>query len=341
MKNETSTHWDVIKTMGLKTKDHDMEKLFFLNEKMGFFLGSEWVFEDAKNNTIASNQNATINKSNDGGINWKVETLGKGVFFHFQKISQNTICASKKVYSGLGSGKFEYIETFYSDDLGTNWTSKFKTKLEFISLMFLDSVNGIGISRKEGVMNNSIYITKDGGANWNELKSASNYYFNESIEIKDSKIYLLGSNENNNNDYNLLFEIDVNSDKTKIEKIPVGSLDHIYIDSSGKFWLIKDGNKVVEVYLKNKNNIFELFKKIESTNEIFLDQIYSHNNVVNLVLSETLSQGNQYSFLRTDNLGKSWSDENLPLKMMAKPSSYYGDNCIWMYGGGNRFQIRR
>lgn len=340
MKDENSSHWHVIKVTGLKTKDHNLQKLSFLDEKNGFFLGSEFEFEDVKNNRVPSGQNAIISKSTDGGEHWKTDIFGKGMFFHFQKTSQNTICAMKEVYSGLGSGKFEYIEAFNSTDGGEHWTSKFKTKIEFIAIMFLDSSVGIGVSRTEGIMNNKIFSTKDGGQNWNELKDIKGYYCNESIEIKDSKFYLLGSNQNNSNDYNLLFEIDINKDKINIEQIKIGPVDHIYIDSFGKFWLIKDGDKKIEVYIKS-GDFFEPFKKIESNNEIFLDQIYSYKDNINLILSETIGQGVKHTFLRTENSGAIWTEEKLPLNLMVKPSSFYKENYVWIYSGGDRLQVRK
>jgi hypothetical protein len=249
--------------------------------------------------------------------------------------------AIKKVYSGQGRGTLEYIEGFDSKDSGINWSSSFKTQIDFKSIMFLDSLHGIGISRIEGFINNKIYSTKDGGKNWNELNDASGYYYNTSIEIKNSKIYLLGSNKNDSNEYNLLFEIDLKNDKINIEEIKIGtgSVDHIYIDFNDKFWLIKDGNKKVEIYLKEEND-FKLFKKIESTNQIFLDQIYSHNNVVNLILSETLSNENLYSFARTEDMGKSWTNEELPLNLI-EPSAFYSDNRVWIYSAGDRLQVRK
>lgn len=337
---ESSSHWEIIKTNGLKTKYHDLTKLIFVDEKNGFIIGSE-SNDDTKNQRNKSAVNAIISKTTNGGLNWKTDVFGKGVFFHFQKINPTILLAIKKVYSGLGRGTLEYIEGFDSKDSGMNWNSSFKTKIDFKSMIFLDSLNGIGISRIEGLINNKVYATKDGGENWNELNDASGYYFNNSIEIQNSKIYLLGSNKNESNEYNLLFEIDLSNGKIKIEEIKVGmgSVDHIYIDANDKFWLIKDGNKKVEIFLKNKND-FELFKKIESTNQIFLDQIYSHNNVVNLILSETLSNENLYSFARTEDMGESWTNEEMPLNLI-EPSTFYGDNYVWIYSGGDRLQVRK
>ncbi|HNW90528.1 MAG TPA: YCF48-related protein [Bacteroidales bacterium] len=166
-----------------------LEKVFFVNENLGFIVGS---YSDNDYNTIP-----VILKTSNGGLNWKLcsgvgsEHL-KSVFFITaligiavgdngqilkttdggetweKKISNETGNLTSVYFYDTNNGyatTSSYSTTLITSDGGNSWSYKNTGGKDFSSLYFLSTSNGFAVG------GSGIFKTTDAGANWIPLFS--------------------------------------------------------------------------------------------------------------------------------------------------------------------------
>ncbi len=187
-----------------------LEKVFFLNENLGFIVGS---YSDNDYNTIP-----VILKTSNGGLNWKLSSgVGsehlKSVFFITaligfavgdngqilksidggetweKKNSKEKGNLTSVYFYDLNNGYIvssSYSTILITTDGGNSWNNKFTGGQDFSSLYFMNTSMGFAVG------GNGIFKTTDAGVTWNPLYSDQFIPSNKILFTDNENGYALG-----------------------------------------------------------------------------------------------------------------------------------------------------
>lgn len=210
--NSDKMNWKVINTQGTDDSSawpgyaNVLNKLYFMNEKVGFFGGDNSSLIDYQIPWQKTDQikDAILLKTSDGGYNWKKQIpFGKGQVSGMQYVDSTLFVFTQSYYGDKADSVRSHIYT--SIDNGDNWKLSGTTEIFLSEIKFWTKNNGIAISDELPYYRSEegIYETKDGGKTWIELKNLPAKVSGSYELSKNGTVYYLPQLTNKFIGYNL------------------------------------------------------------------------------------------------------------------------------------------
>ena len=184
-----------------------------------------------------------------------------------------------------------------------------------------------------------MFVTNNGGVTWDSLNlhSKDMRYWTCSSE---RLFYFLTPEKFDAKSYNILVCKNLTDGNETREILPGFQANIIENDNHGNLWFLGDIGNDVQLWLKNEYNNYLKIKVFSSDKPINSQYLYAYNNVVIIILSELYVGHVEYRLFRSDDKGKNWKEELLPITYEIFPISCYKENKVWMNIGGGRIQWR-
>lgn len=342
--NSAKMNWKVIKTKGtsdtqnqkLGGYEYVLKKLYFINEKVGFFGGDNSDLIDNKIRDWKKTdriKDAILLKTSDGGNVWKKQVpFGNGAVLDIQSID-STLFALTQSYHGENADSVQ-SHVFMSIDNGEHWKLAGTSKFNLREIKFWTKNNGIAISEELPYYNseNGIYETKDGGKTWTELNNFPAKISGSYELSKDGIVYYLSEHANKLIAYNLITRETLTY--TFPDTIHPFSL---YIDNRDNLYLITENkDEGMLIYLKEKENYIPIQFPTKGFSVI---KAHIFESGISVFAIEQDKIFEKIRFFRSEDLGKSWNEENLPISYKASPIAFYGKNKVWAWSY-DQLQVR-
>lgn len=341
--NSYKMNWKVIKTKGTSNTtdstgiDDVLKKLYFINEKVGFFGGdnSDLVFlkimDWRKTERI---KEAILFKTSDGGSVWKKQIpFDKGEVLCFQYIDSTLFALTQSYYGEKADSVRSHIYT--SIDNGDNWRLSGTTEFNLREIKFWTKNNGIATSDELPYYKckEAIYETKDGGKTWIELKNLPAKVSGSYELSKNGIVYYLPQLTGNYIGFNLT------TGETTTYQIPSNiNPFSLYLDNRDNLYLITEEEKEgMLIYLKEKENYLPIKFPTKGLSVIKAN-IFESSISVFAEEQDNLSQ--KIRFFRSEDLGKSWNEEKLPISYKASPIAFFGKDKVWAWSLEDQLQVR-
>ena len=241
-------NWKVIKTKGTGNTtewlgyDNVLKKLYFINEKVGFFGGDNSdlidhkIMDWKKTDRI---KEAILLKTTDGGYVWKKQIpFDKGEVLCIQYIDSTLFTLTQSYYGENADSIRSHIYT--SIDNGDNWKLSSTTDFNLREIKFWTKNNGIATSDESQYYNSkeAIYETKDGGKTWIELKNLPAKVSGSYELSKNGIVYYLPQLTGNYIGFNLT------TGETTTYQIPSNiNPFSLYLDNRDNLYLITEDEK--------------------------------------------------------------------------------------------------
>lgn len=335
-------NWKVIKTKGTSNRtewggyDNVLRKLYFINEKVGFFGGDNSDLIDYKIDwrQKARIKDAILLKTSDGGYVWKKQIpFDKGEVLCFQYIDSTLFALTQSYYGEKADSVRSHIYT--SIDNGDNWILSGTTDFNLIEIKFWTKNNGISTSDELPYYNSkeAIYETKDGGKTWIELNNLPAKVSGSYELSKNGIVYYLTQLTEN------YIGFDLTTRETTTYQLP-SNIDpfSLYIDNRDNLYLVTEDEKEgMLIYLKEKENYLPIKFPTKGLS-VFKAHIFDSSISV-------FAQGRgkffqKIRFFRSEDLGKSWNEENLPISYKASPIAFFGKDKVWAWSLDDKLQVR-
>ncbi len=342
--NVDKMNWKVIKTQGTGNTtewsgyDNVLKKLYFMNEKVGFFGGDNSDLIDYKiRDWMKTEQikDAILLKTSDGGYNWKKQIpFGKGEVLGMQYVDSTLFVLTQIYYGEKADSVHSHIYT--SIDNGDNWKLSGTTEFNLREIKFWTKNNGIAISdelpyyrSKEG-----IYETKDGGKTWLELKNLPAKVSGSYELSKNGTVYYLPELRDNYIGYNISTGL--------ITKYPL-PIDinpfSLYLDNRDNLYMITEKEtEGMVIYLKEKEGYLTITFPTKGLSVI---KAHIFESSISVFASEKDKFSQKIRFFKSEDLGKSWEEEDLPISYKASPIAFYGKDKIWAWSLADQLQVRK
>ncbi|MCX6222522.1 MAG: hypothetical protein NTZ69_16245 [Bacteroidia bacterium] len=336
-------NWKVIKTNGTGNTtdstgiDDVLKKLYFINEKVGFFGGdnSDLVFlkimDWRKTERI---KEAILFKTSDGGSVWKKQIpFDKGEVLCMQYIDSTLFALTQSYYGENSDSVRSHIYT--SIDNGDNWILSSTTDFNLREIKFWTKNNGIATSDESQYYNSkeAIYETKDGGKTWIELKNLPAKVSGSYELSKNGIVYYLPQLTGNYIGFNLI------TGETTTYQIPSNiNPFSLYLDNRDNLYLItEDENEGMLIYLKGKENYLAIKFPTKGLSVIKANIFESS---ISVFAEEQDKFSQKIRFFRSEDLGKFWNEENLPISYKASPIAFFGKDKVWAWSLEGQLQVR-
>lgn len=341
------TGWNSGYAKGLNTRNESLEKMIFISDSIGFLFGSNWTDQAILNNKLGTQQRAIIYKTIDGGSTWNISLqAGRGIFI--DAVNQfEIIYALKREYFGEQADQIKSAEVYRSVNYGTSWEKVGDAPTSSKQLFFCDSLNGFIITTIKNKVGRMLYQTNNAGQNWSpikEFKAMGKLACSED----DSVLIFLSSSRSDKMSFDLLIQMEFQSTLQMSQSIPFEAYD-LAIDQADNLWILgKEGSQVV-LYSKSKSDGFEKVSSFSSDKSLQPYYVNVFQNSINVIVRESNIKDNdnnifpiglKYKIYVSNDLGLTWTEENIPVDYLIEPFAFYGEEKVWMNAGGGRLQWR-
>src|SRR5665647_1167246 len=341
--NSYKMNWKVIKTKGTGNTtewlgyDNVLKKLYFINEKVGFFGGDNSDLVDNKIRDWRKTdliKDAILLKTTDGGYVWKKQIpFDKGEVLCFQYVDSNLFTLTQSYYGENADSIRSHIYT--SIDNGDNWILSSTTDFNLREIKFWTKNNGIATSDELPYYHSkeAIYETKDGGKTWIELKNLPAKVSGSYELSKNGIVYYLPQLTGNYIGFNLT------TGETTTKQIPSNiNPFSLYLDNRDNLYLITEDEKEgMLIYLKEKENYLAIKFPTKGLSVIKANIFESS---ISVFAQEQDKFSQKIRFFRSEDLGKSWNEENLPISYKASPIAFFGKDKVWAWSLADQLQVR-
>ncbi|MFA6128514.1 MAG: hypothetical protein WC699_14545 [Bacteroidales bacterium] len=336
-------NWKVINTKGTGNTndwigyDNVLKKLFFINEQVGFFGGDNSDLIDEKIRDWKKTdriKDAILLKTTDGGHVWEKQIpLGKGEVLCFQYVD-STLFALTQSYYGENADSFR-SHIYTSTDNGDNWRLSSTTDLNLREIKFWTKNNGIATSDELPYYKSreAIYETKDGGKTWVELKNLPVKISGGYELSRNGIVYYLPQLAHNYIGYHLTTR------ETTTYQIPNNiNPFSLYLDNRDNLYLVSEEEKEgMLIYLKEEENYLAIKFPTKGLSVIKASIFESS---ISVFAQEQDKFAQKIRFFRSEDLGKSWDEENLPISYKASPIAFFGKDKVWAWSLADQLQVR-
>lgn len=341
--NSDKKNWKVIKTKGTGNAtewigyDNVLKKLYFINEKVGFFGGDNSDLVDHKIRDWKKTdriKEAILLKTSDGGYVWKKQIpFDKGEVWCMQYIDSTLFALTQSYYGENADSVRSHIYT--SIDNGDNWRLSGTTEFNLREIKFWTKNNGIATSEELPYYNSkeAMYETKDGGKTWIELNNLPAKVSGSYELSKNGIVYYLPQLTGTYIGFNLA------TGETTTYQIPSNvNPFSLYLDHRDNLYLITEEEKEgMLIYLKEEENYLPIKFPTKGLSVIKAN-IFEASISVFAEEEGFLSQ--KIRFFRSEDLGKSWDEENWPISYKASPIAFFGKDKVWAWSLDDQLQVR-
>lgn len=342
------SNWESGYVKGLKHMNEKFSRMIFISDSVGLLFGSNWTDQAVFSKELRTQQKATAYKTIDGGASWHVTLYAdSGVFSDAIRID-DTIFILKNSYFGEQVNEVKSSEIFRSSNDGESWEKIYDTPKPISKLCYCNSKLGILISYYDQNLQKQIYKSNDGGINWEVLDKR--FDVRDVVCSNDGLLWFLSSNEKQSNYSNLLIRRDLNSGEEKIEVLPFSG-SNLSIDSKNNLWFLGNDRGKVVLYSKaeSMSSDFErvsIFSSDKRLSPYYVNVFETSITVIVRESDKTLNRdeifpiGLKYKVFRSNDSGKTWNEEKIPVDYLIEPFAFYNKDRIWMNAGGGRLQWR-
>lgn len=318
-------HWREISPKGLEGQFND---ILFIDDSIGWIVGNKIAMS-------LKNQDAVIYKTTDGGYSWTINYVGKGSFEIITGIN-DTMFGVKHVFK---EDSYEGVNSVFiiSFDKGQNWKEVIEIPGVTKQLSFSNTQTGYLITKnKESNINDwKLLKTMDGGLTWKLIGFFNNV---QSGLIVNNSFFM---NQYNGNS---LLVFDSEQDTIFAETFPKGFKSELIIkDNNDNIWVIGSDNHDFVLLKREEANRFVRIE-FDMIKDAKPYDFYTHINIRDNTISIITGDGGTIMgvakrFFISYDLGRSWTEEEIPFSMIVKPICFDRDR-IWSYNGIG-LQIRK
>jgi hypothetical protein len=341
--NSQDMHWKEIETKGTEKNNNKynigtnyfFNKFLFINEKIGFFTGRYDNEIDNENGeykaiNISKNQDAIILRTTDSGFNWKETILGKGEISDFNT-TNNVLIVLQNSYHGEEADEV-HSHIHISNDQGESWQKMSTNQNDRIDqIHFWSSSKGIGICGIHGYRypNLKILLTDDTGGKWEEIKLPKIYSGTDfNVSSKGMLYYLTKECDS---------YIEVNLNTLESKEIVISNTKELPFsmgmdNNDNLYFVAEDQSKRNIIYRKldDKN-----FQRIEFPfKDTMVNDVYIFDNIISIIVDE-----NDGLYYRSEDNGKSWSEEKISNPFINRVA-FYGKDNVWIRTVPGKMLIR-
>jgi hypothetical protein len=344
-------HWNLNQVAGIKGTDEGLTKMIVVNDSTGYLLGSIYNKDYALNKNLYTEQKAIIYKTSDNGNNWDNMLLGKGKFIDACNLG-DTVYALKNIYHGNGVDSIGASQIYYTTGKGANWTLISQIPDEVQHIYFANSKIGFLITYYDHKLAKKVCVSEDGGKNW---RQTSFKLFNTQLFYCSPKnvLWSLTGDDMGAMSYDILSQKKIKPELESKETLPNFRAVSFIGDSNNNLWFLGIENITKNILIVKRNFFgrYETIKRIRYEKGIAPKYIYVSKNIIDILLSSGPSEYKEEGifpigvyktkFIRSEDMGKTWHEENLPIDYRIEPFDFFGKETVWMYGGGQNLQVRR
>lgn len=341
--NSQDMHWKEIKTKGTEKSKHNpgigtnyqFNKFEFVSLKTGFLVGNynNQIDIDIDNvtwNSIHLNEDAIILRTTDGGLNWRETILGKGEISDFNTV-HSTLIVLQNSYHGEEADEV-HSHIHISNDQGESWQKMSTIQNDRIDqIHFWSSSKGIGICGIHGYRypNLKILLTDDTGGKWEEIKLPKIYSGTDfNVSSKGMLYYLTKECDS---------YIEVNLNTLESKEIVISNTKELPFsmgmdNNDNLYFVAEDQSKRNIIYRKldDKN-----FQRIEFPfKDTMVNDVYIFDNIISIIVDE-----NDGLYYRSEDNGKSWSEEKISNPFINRVA-FYGKDNVWIRTVPGKMLIR-
>ena len=318
-------HWRTISPKGLEGKFND---ILFISDSTGWIVGGKMEMS-------LKNQEAVIYKTIDGGQTWTPKYIGKGGVELISYVG-DTLFAIKHVFN---KDSYEDVNSVLikSTDAGQNWKEITDIQGMTKQLFFSNGKAGYLITEnKESNINEwKLIETNDGGLSWKLLR----VFNNVQSGLLVSNLIIINKHKGDS-----LLIFDPQQDSLVTETFPKDFKSvSITKDNNNSIWVIgSDSSDFVLLKREGKNRFVRIeFDMIKGAKPYdFYTYFDIHDNTISIITGDGGTvMGVTKRFFISHDLGKNWTEEEIPFSMIVKPV-YLDQEKVWSYNGIG-LQIRR
>jgi hypothetical protein len=332
---------------GLNKMNEDLNRMIFISDSIGFLFGSNWTDQAVFDKELRTQQKAVVYKTTDGGTTWHLTLhADRGIFVDAVNLN-DTIYALKREYFGEQANEIKSAEVFRSVNFGESWEKVSDAPTNSMRLCFCDSKRGFIVSNTENKIGKVLHQTNNAGQQWSvdkDYKAIGNL----ACSRGGSVLTFLAATRNDKLSFDLLIRRELQSGMEKIESIPFEA--HVFaVDQAEKLWFLgKDGGKVI-LYSKSELGGFEEVSTFSSDKRLTPYYLNVFESTITVIVRESdikengdkiFPVGLKYKIYRSTDLGKTWTEEKIPVDYLIEPFAFYGKEKVWMNAGGGRLQWR-
>jgi photosystem II stability/assembly factor-like uncharacterized protein len=322
--------------------------MIFISDSIGFLFGSNWTDQAVFDKELRTQQKAVVYKTTDGGTTWHITLhADRGVFVDAVNL-YDTIYALKHEYFGEQANEIKSAEVFKSVDFGDSWEKVCDVPTNSMHLCFCDSKAGFIAGNTENKVGKILYQTDNAGQQWTggkDYKGIGNLACSKSGRV----MTFLASTRNDKLSFDLLIHRELQSGTEKVESIPFDA--HAFaLDQEDKLWFLgRDGGGNVILYSRSELGSFEQVSTFSSDKRLTPYYVNVFENTITVIVRESDMKENEnkiypvglkYKIYRSNDLGKTWNEEKIPVDYLIEPFAFYGQEKVWMNAGGGRLQWR-
>lgn len=342
--NSQDMHWKEIDTKGTEKSNYipgvgtnyQFYKFNFIDDKTGFLSGlyDNQIDNDIDNMTWASvhlNESAVILRTTDSGYNWKETILGKGEIVDFNNVD-NTLIVLRQSYHGKEAD--EVVSHIHiSKDKGVTWEEVgYNTEDQLDAIHFWTAEKGIAICGLKGSRYTKLKIlyTDNTGKNWKEIELPKAHDNMDFTINKEGVLYYLTTEGTNYLQINLN-NLDIK--EHSISQIKENPFSVVIDNNENLYFIVENDEKRNIMYRKLKDN--NSFEKINfPVKDVMINDVHIYDNVISIIIDE-----NNGEYYRSEDYGKTWSNEHLQTPIIRNISFFKKDN-IWMRTIPGKMMIR-
>jgi hypothetical protein len=341
--NSQDMHWKEIETKGTeKSKynpgigtNYQFNKFEFVSLKTGFLVGNynNQIDIDIDNvtwNSIHLNEDAIILRTTDGGLNWRETILGKGEISDFNTVDSTLIVLQNSYHGEEADEVHSHIHI--SNNQGESWQKMSTNQNDRIDqIHFWTPSKGIGICGIYGYRypNLKILLTEDAGEKWEEVKLSEIYNEMDFNVTSKGMLYYLTKERDSYIEVNLNTleskEIIISNTKELPFSMGIDNKDNLY-------FVAEDQSKRNIIYRKldDKN-----FQRIEfPVKDTMINDVYIFDNIISIIVDK-----NNGLYYRSEDNGKSWSEEKISNPFINRVA-FYGKDNVWIRTVPGKMLIR-
>lgn len=347
---ENAGLWKSGRTIGFEDQNEDLNEFIFLSESVGIAFGSKWTDEAILSNNLNTGRKAVIYRTTDGGKHWKPVVLGNGTFISASSAS-DTLFALKKTYYGEAVDQVN-VFLYSSTDKGETWEEVREISNGAYQINFCDGRTGTAFTAGfDTTYGRAIIKTLDGGKTWQKLEVQP-----ENIRsitcLTAETISILSSTEVDKLMADHLVIKNLTSGEEVVHKLSGIRAGIQTTDTAGQIWIMGyDANKVLVLYKRETTGNFFQIKTFSSKGSLFPEALHVSGesiSVLTSVLDKSVLEEKgkifpvavHYEFFHSEDAGKTWTEENIPVDYLVKPYAFHGKDKVWMNAGGGYIQWR-
>jgi photosystem II stability/assembly factor-like uncharacterized protein len=311
-------HWRTISPKGL---DGQFNDILFINDSTGWIVGSKMELS-------LKNQDGLICKTVNGGQTWTPTFAGKGSF-KFIRYVDDTLFSIKHIFK---EDSYEEVNSVVakSTDNGRTWKEISEIPGIVKQFSFSNSETGYSITKDNESNTNDwkLLKTSDAGTTWTQL----NIFNNVQSGVFVDSIFFINQYQGTS-----LLTYDTQRETLYTEMFPSNFKSELITkDKNENVWIIGSNNGKFVLLKREGPNTFKeiLFNQVKNgqPHDFYTYADIADNRIYLITGDGTSIVGVTHRFFKSEDLGKTWTEEEIPFNLTVEPICFTNGK-IWSYDG--------